>query len=261
MISQDLSFRDYIHRQLDEIRPERIQERALSARASGNFRYTGQKWVPQEYRGFAVVTMVDTNPGNELLPFQLTALQDELRSSLRSVDGYYMLPPASFHQTVANTLSAERFQKNIVDKGLETAYPGLVEKAFDRLPSSTSGTPIRMQLAGLSIFGTSIGLLGVFEKELDYERLIRFRSGFYGDAGMQELDVRMTRPFIGHITVAYIEQDPDRVAREHLARVVNALNTEIRRKNYTFLLSHTGLRRYSHLAEFRKEATYPEHKL
>jgi len=263
MTIQDLSFTDYQQRQYEEIKPEKILERAMAARPSGNFRYTGQKWVPQEYPGFAIVSMVDDNPGNELLPFQLTALQDELRSSLHAGDAYYMLPPSSFHQTVANTLSAERFHKNIVDRGLEGSYPELVGKTFAGLPAAAARArePLRMELIGLSIFGTSLGLLGAFGQASDYERVTGFRTGFYGDRSLQGLDIRMTRPFIGHITLAYIEQDLDPVRREWLAAVVNALNAKIARKSYRFLLSHTGLRRYSHLAEFRKLSSYPDHIL
>jgi hypothetical protein len=261
MTIQDLAFREYNHRQFEELGAARVLQRAMEAKPSGNFQYTGRKWAPRDYPGFAVVSMVDANKGNELLPYQLSVLQDELRSRLRPSNAYYMLPPASFHQTVANTFSAGRFREHIVDKGLEPAYPGLVAKAFAGIPPSHIKRPARMHLAGLSIFGTSLGLLGVFEQEEDYDRLIRFRSGFYDDGGLSELGIRRTRPFIGHITLAYIEQDLDNVQREWLAAVVTGMNALIPRKNYSFLLSKTGLRRYDHLAEFRKETGYPEYLL
>lgn len=261
LMIHDLPFGEYTQRQSEEIMPGKILERALEARPSGNFHYNGHRWVPQPYPGFAIISMVDTNPGNELLPFQLSALQEELRGSLYPANAYYILPPASFHQTVANTLSGERFRKNIRNRGLEADYPRLVEKAFAAMPAPASATPVRMQLIGLSIFGTSLGLLGVFEKESDYDRLIRFRSQFYEDSGLSGLDIRMTRSFIGHITLAYIEQELDKMQREHLAAVVNAMNEAIARKKYNFFLSNTGLRRYEHLAEFRKESSYPEYLL
>lgn len=255
---QDLSFRDYTHRQFEELGPTRVMQRAMDAKPSGNFRFNGKKWSPESYPGYAIISMVDGNKGNELLPFQLSALQDELRNRLRPSGAYYMLPVASFHQTVANTLSADRFKRHIADKGLEPAYPGMVAKAFASMPGKPPRRPIRMHLAGLSIFGTSLGLLGVFEREDDYDRLIRFRSHFYNDAGLSDIDIRRTRPFIGHITLAYIEQDLDKGQREYLASVVTGMNKLIPQKNYFFLLSNTGLKRYDHLAEFKKEPGYPD---
>lgn len=260
--SQELSFRNYTNRQLEEITPERLRERAAMVRPSGNFFYNGHKWSPSEYKGFAVVSMVEEQPGNELLPFQLSALQDELRKHLQPSAAYYMLPPSSFHQTVANTASAQRFHSLIVEPGLEEVYPTIIKEAFNRIPADgIPATPIRMKLAGLSIFGTSLGLLGVFEKEEDFQRIIRFRSGFYGDRVLSGIGIRRTRPFIGHITLAYVEQDLDTTQREHLAAVISTMNESIRQKNYCFSLSGTGLRRYDHLAEFRREDTYPAHLL
>ena len=84
-----------------------------------------------------------------------------------------------------------------------------------------------MRLIGLSIFGTALGLLGVFENEVDYCRILDFRSAFYSDPGLQALDIRMTRPFIGHITLAYIESDLHAWQREKLAAAVHNINRSL----------------------------------
>lgn len=257
----DLPFLDYTRRQFREITPERIRERSLEVGPSGNFRLNGRNWEPQEYEGFAVVSMVAGNPHNELLPFELEGLQIELISNLYPADAFYRLPASSFHQTVANTLSAERFRNAIVDRGLEPAYPGIVKNAFAAIDPPPPAGPARMRMIGLSIFGTSLGMLGVFEEEEDYNRILRFRSQFYENEQLASLGVVMTRPFIGHVTLLYIEKELDKVQKTHLAETVIGINEQLARKNSHFLLSHTELRRYHHLAEFKKTDQYPVHLL
>jgi len=257
----DLSFDEYNKRQLSEISAERNWERAHNTKPAGNFFYDGHNWLPQEYQGFAVVSMLNENEENESLVARLTEIQTELQYNLSPRFGFYQLPPESFHQTIANTLSTDRFKKNISDAGLEDEYPSMVANAFENIPGSDSVVPIRMRMAGLSIFGTAIGILGVFENKDDYNRIISFRSDFYNDEQLAQLDVKMTRPFIGHITLIYIEQNLTKNQKDHLADVVNELNETLAEEENYFYISVTGLRKYHHLAEFIKQDSYPVHSL
>lgn len=254
---RDLIYRNYQQRQQHEVEPEQISLAAGKTSPAEKFSYNGQLWVPNEYKGYAVVSMLNANPGNEELTLFLASLQQEMRYNLQPLNGFYMLPPESFHQTVANTLSADRYKSNILNAGLEAAYPGMVRSAFSKLPKPQRHAPLRMRLIGLSVFGTAIGMLGTFEYETDYSRITSFRSGFYDDAQLENLDIRMTRPFIGHITLAYIEQKLNKNQKEHLATTINELNEGIRQHKHYFLISNTGLRKYDHLAEFQNQEHFP----
>jgi 2'-5' RNA ligase len=214
-----------------------------------------------EYEGFAVVSMPNENEGNEALLVRLNEIQTELHYNLPPAYAFYMLPPESFHQTVANTLSADRFKEHILNAGLEESYPDIVARAFEQIEADENILPIRMKMAGLSIFGTAIGMLGIFENEDDYNRIIRFRSGFYANPALARLDVKMTRPFIGHITLAYIEHSLNKNQKEHLAEAINEINDVLHTEDNYFYISHTGLRRYHHLAEFIKQDNYPNYSL
>ena len=116
---------------------------------------------------------------------------------------------------------------------------------------------IRMKMIGISVFGTAIGILGSIASEQEYEAITAFRSGFYADNRLAALDVRLTRPFIGHITLAYIEDVLSEAEKETLSSVLNRLNREIESAELYFVIGHTGLRRYHHLAEFIREDHYP----
>ncbi len=256
---RELAFHAYNQRQNFEVSAERVLECATKAKPAGNFSFNGRNWVPNEYMGYAVVSMLNANPGNEQLLAYLTGIQASLDENLQPVNGFYMLPPESFHQTVANTLSDGRFKTNVLNAGIEAEYPDMVKQAFDKISVNRLQNPIKMRAAGLSVFGTAIGMLFTFDNEADYNRILRFRAGLYDDEKLAGLDVKMTRPFIGHITLAYIEQKLNKNQKEHLATIINEINEDVRsnaKKNY-FLISNTGLRRYDHLAEFCNADNYP----
>jgi hypothetical protein len=257
----DLSFGDYNKRQLFEISEERNKDRALKTVPAGNFCYCNNSWTPQSYEGFAIISMLSENEGNEPLIARLSEVQKELQYNLPPAYAFYQLPVESFHQTIANTLSADRFEQHILIAGLEEVYPKMVAEAFYQIPFVEDAVPIKMRMKGLSIFGTAIGMLGLFENEDDYDRIVRFRSGFYGNRQLAQLDVRMTRPFIGHITLAYIEHSLNKNQKEHLAVVINELNETLSSEENYFYISRTGLRRYHHLAEFIKQDNYPNYSL
>lgn len=251
----DLSYADYNLRQEREITPDQIEFRAANVKPANQFVYKDGYWTPNEYEGFAIVSMVNNNPGNDVLSEKLQVIQHQLMGMLDETV-YFLLPPESFHQTIANTLSAERFKENIGNVGKEAVYPSMVDDAFQQIYAG--GTmPIRMKLIGLSIFSTAIGILGVIESENDYRRITTFRSNFYANKNLQELDVKLTRPFIGHISLAYIERELTLKEKDELAKAVNSINADLLKNPLEFLMSHTELRRYHHLAEFISQEHYP----
>ena len=67
----------------------------------------------------------------------------------------------------------------------------------------------------------------------------------------------MTRPFIGHITLAYVEHGLNKNQKDQLATVLNEINETMAEERNYFNISNTGLRRYHHLAEFKKQPNYP----
>jgi hypothetical protein len=265
----DLAFDEYTARQYRELEADRLVERAMQVRPSGNYRFEGGRWRPQPYPGFAVLSMVDENPGNEALPGILAAVQNGLVERCPWEGAIYLLPPDSFHQTVANMLSEERFQQRIVEPGLEAEYPAMVARAMEGVGVERDAIerdgmerqgPVEMQLIGLSIFGTALGVLGVFAEEDHYRRILRYRAGLYADPGLAALDVRMTRPFIGHITLAYIEKELSAEQRKQLAETAGVLNQQISEVRPTFRFEGTGLRRYEHLSAFLRADEYPRYE-
>jgi hypothetical protein len=254
--SLDLDHAEYLTRQWFEVSPVRVEACAHEVKPANHFTYQSGHWIPQEYEGFAVISMMDDTPINSFLSFQLQDLQDELLSGV-SMKALCPLPKQSFHQTIANTLSGIRFKRNICAPGLEDEFPSWVGDAFRNISFPSHPGAVRMKLIGLSIFHTAIGILGVIESEDEYKKITSFRSQFYSDPQLMSVDVRMTRPFIGHITLAYIETELTLQEKAKLSTVVKGMNEKLRDSSYYFLISGAELRRYHHLAEFKTQSSYP----
>jgi hypothetical protein len=259
--SSDFSFEEYNQRQLGEISPERVAEKALQAKAAGKFNWNGTDWIPNDYKGYAIITQLNDLSSNLPLIERLTVLQTNMAEKLQPSHAFYHLSVESFHQTVANTLSADRFEKNIAAAGLENQYPQIIEQAFNAIPLPDFSEPVKMKMVGLSIFGTAIGLLGIFENQTDYERITNFRKDFYLNDSLALLDVKMTRPFIGHITLTYIEHPLSVEEKQQLANTILALNEQLTKEENYFYLSNTTLRQYNNLGTFYTQNNYPSIQL
>lgn len=257
--AQEFSYEAYQRRQQQEVQAPQLNERARHLRFGHKFRYESGTWRCLPYEGYAIVSMVTDNPGNEELLEQLSEVQAQLRARVGLPHKLYPLPPTSFHQTVANTLSAHRYQQQVVEPGLEAAYPTIVGRALEQLPPAERTHPIRMQLIGLSLFGSAIGVLGTFEAVEDFQAILRFRDHLYQHDELGKLDIRRTRPFVGHITLLYFGHDLGEADGARLAKACAGFNESLFRTPWEFAISHTQLRKYEDLSAFRLEPHFPTH--
>ncbi len=262
MHSPDYPFDVYEKHQWFEINPLRIIEKSEQTKRGNKFLYNpvSSAWESIEYKGYAIVSMLNENAGNELAIRTIYNLQSKLLESLDNELFFYPLPEESFHQTIANTHSSDRFERYIAQTGKETQYPKMVAEVFKNA-TEISTEPLKMNLIGLSVFDTSIGILGVFANEYDYNRILHFRNLFYEHDLMKQMEIKMTRPFIGHITLGYIENRLNHLEAKLLANCVNEINETLTNKALDVNIGFTGLRKYEHLAVFNREPNFPQYHL
>ncbi|MGH7946156.1 MAG: hypothetical protein ACREF9_14255, partial [Opitutaceae bacterium] len=232
----ELSFAACQERQHHEVSLEGLRARAAKVTPGDRARFEAGEWQPQPYPGYAVVTMVADVPENASLTADLHAIQHELRIGFGDPTALYLLPAASFHQTIANTLSDDKYQRLIVNRGLAASYPRLLSDAFADVPSVAAFQPLSMRLIGLSIFSTAIGMLGIFDLEEDFQRVLHFRDHFYRHPQISQLGIRRTRPFIGHVTIAYVERLLENDERARLAETAAAINRRLAGRDLRFRL-------------------------
>ncbi len=256
----ELDFNSYQSRQYREVTPAGLLSRAAKIAPGEKFRLENNQWQPVPYVGHAVVSMLSGFPENRQLANHLHTVRSKLDHAFPDGRTLYLLPEASYHQTVANTLSDDRHERLVVQRGLAERYPSLVTGVFSDFVPVFASRPLAMQMVGISIFGTSLGLLGVFENEEDFGRVVHFRNSFYAHSQIASLGITRTRPFIGHLTVAYIERPLSESDRARLVEVALEINRGLAVRNLPFFLPHAELRAYAHLAEFRQLPGLPAYQ-
>ena len=254
--SLELSYSAYQERQLQAVSDAGVAASLKKAKQSDKFTYENDRWVKHPYPGYAVVSMLDSNPKNERLSTVLQAIQADLIWETKLNEYLFQLPDPSFHQTVANTLSSDKFITNIRSKGLEYTYPSLVEQAFEA-HTTKNEQAVRMRIVGISVFGSSLGVLGTFESENEFNRILDFRSHFYANNELENLGIKCTRPFIGHITLAYFGKDLTTEAADKLFNKITQLNAVLAKEELYFTMENASLRRYDELSVFQDLPNYP----
>jgi hypothetical protein len=257
---EELSYQNYQMQQLYEVSNEGMHQRAKSVKKGNKFRLSDSGWEPIKYEGFAILSMVNDNPLNSILAARLKEIQIELAKEFNAKNLYF-LPPESFHQTIANLLSEERFRDNVLNKGYEPDFPGVITSAFESIGDSKYTQNIDMKIVGLAIFGSAIGVLGIFNNQVDYERIINFRQEIYTNGTLNQYGITRTRPFIGHITMAYIESNLSEEEKEHLIDICYRINQSLETENLHFYIEKTSLNSYKDLSCFHSGSDFPSLKI
>jgi 2'-5' RNA ligase len=251
----DFSYEEYQERQLLELTNKKIVEKALALKKANLFVHQKNDWEAKSYEGFGMITMLSDSEQNKNLCSTLISLQKELLINTGSDNILYNLPPESFHQTIANILSNHRYQQQLIDQKLLEDFTSIIDAACNNL-SQIKAEPIKMRMQGITFFNNAIGILGIFDKVSDYKRITDFRASFYGHAILEQVEVKMIRPFIGHITLAYIESDMSAGEKITLSECVIKLNSEIEKAHLLFTMPSTTLTYFMHLNNFSKKAHF-----
>lgn len=257
-IVKELTYEQYQERQYAETQLPQLLEQGMQLHFGNKFMVVKGEWQPIPYPGYALVSLPDDHSGNNALINQLVEIQQDLIKATRLGNKLFPLPAESLHQTVANTLSGDRYIHHIVKTGLLESYPHLIRKATERITASERKTPIVMKLIGLSIFGSALGILGVFDNRSDFQSIVHFRDQFYNQPVLNKIGVRRTRPFIGHITLLYFGHDIQVGDGHTLAFACAAINRNIQANPILFFLEQTQLRQYMHLGHFEYQPHFPE---
>ncbi len=253
----ELNFESQKNRQEQEVSFEGLLRQVHNIKSGNKFKFSNNKWHSVPYKGYALVSMLESNPGNGFLISEIEKIQNGLAKDLDKPENYYMLPKDSYHQTVVNTLSGKRFEEHIIDKGLEAQYPEIIEEALSDVSIPKVKKPIEMKIIGLGIFGTSFGVLGTFDRQQDWETIMDFREKLYSNPKLNIHDIKRTRPFISHITLGYIDGKLSLGSRLKFAEVCHSYNLDLREKELRFLISNTELRSYENLSHFKYDPAYP----
>jgi hypothetical protein len=253
----ELTWNEYRRHVHNVVTPESIAARAADIRSGGKFAYAEGGWSPISYPGTAIVSMMNEDSDDDGLVGALRPIRDALGGATEAPDAIYCLSEASYHQTLANTFSDERYRNYVVEPGHAETFPQRIAHAFDAMPATVKGSPVELRLIGISIFQTCIALVADVPNASDYERILAFRDGVYGFESLKEIGLERTRPFLGHVTLAYFGRGFTDEESRALVETVNALNESIALQPITFAITSTALRWYDDLSAFQTRPGFP----
>jgi 2'-5' RNA ligase len=204
--------------------------------------YSSAVIEPEPYPGYTVIAK----------PFPIDqANQQELervqKSLFKSVSGFVPSPPDSFHLTVAELLSGQTFTALMKQPEWDAAFAGRVNDLLDRRAVQDSDMTIRGIIAGIGAFPGVVVAIVDFDSEIEYGRIIELRNTIYGDRALMSSSVKRSYPFLGHITLGYLESAPVRGLDEVLS--------VIRLKEpfgWEFNINGVGLHHFSNLSTYSK---------
>lgn len=246
----DLSYEAHEERQRDQCSREAIEKGVATLRTGKCAAWDGAAWQLHPYPGYAFQAMASSDERNTETVDRLVRIRDGLLRVVPEPGKLFPLSAASFHQTVINTFSADRLQKFVAKPGLLSAFPSMLASSLDTGSHSGKVETAEMRLSGVAPFGTAIGILGVFPEPDHYQRILAIRERAYGHELLREIGLQRTRPFIAHVTLAYVADDLDTGERSALASVISECNKGLADQPLPFHMPEATLHSYETLAEY-----------
>jgi 2'-5' RNA ligase len=255
----DLSFSAYSQIIDKSLSTEHINDNIQELAVSSKFRWENDQWLCNSYYGYAVVSMVSGNTLNASLSQFLLEFNKLFSSILNREPTFYLLPHSSYHQTIANTLSDIRFYNVVKNRVQEDAYIKLIADSMDKIKTPERNSHLQLHVKGLHAFGSCIALLCSINHD-DYEVITEFRKQFYSCPELAHNKVKLSRPFIGHITLAYLTRELSVKEKKALAENIVELSNKIREANLVFHIDKCELRQYNNLSAFNANPDFPVYK-
>jgi len=248
----EIPYADYVVHQLERASSEGVRADIARIRPSGHFRHREHRWSVAPYRGYAFVSMLSASPDNEVAVNLLASQRHELATFAPGRPAVCPLASESFHQTFANTLSGERLPDALSQLEVaEQDFQHALATALRDLPPLDTDAPLVMRLVGISVFGSSLGALSVFDDPDAHARVLRFRDLIYSHPALVRFGVRRTRPFIGHVTLGYFDRPLDAEEREPFAALLDQLNRAYAAAPVTVTFARAEARLFHDLSAFK----------
>ncbi|NRA28272.1 MAG: hypothetical protein HRU10_13635 [Opitutales bacterium] len=262
-MTDELDYTEYEARQRFEITEAGMRARMPSLGIGGRARWIDGRWEPQPYPGYAFQAMVKPYPENSAAFLRLVEIRDALCASLGSGGdpALFPLPEDSFHQTVISTFSAGRLEKYVTLAGLTSDFPDLLARHIPAPRRSESLPSVKMRMIGVSLFRTAIGILGTFDEQADFQRVVALRHAAYQNDVLNKIGLERTRPFIGHATLAYLERPLAEEEKAVLIGRILKINRAVEAEPMFISMPEARLHRYDTLAEFFPDPAYPAFKI
>lgn len=159
------------------------------------------------FPGYTVITPTwEEETDNSTFYTRLQGYQQQLLQLSVNSDWIVLVPPASFHLTLADLIWDSAYydacQKN---PQFEEQLRSCIGQIFEQYQQSTQGQthPIRWLLQGLIVMPRAVGVCLVPQDEACYEQIVKLRRAIYQNSNLMALGIEQHYHFTAHVTLGY----------------------------------------------------------
>lgn len=224
------NFNDYNNRISRMVSEKEIQSRVNRLKGTVNrFEWIHERndWRPIRHPGYTIITPCSDGERDKENIATYRSLEEIQNKLLKSFPSFAPAPKGTFHLTIADLISSERYDRIISDKK-ENSFLSAISSIFNQLKLCGS---IKMKVKGVSILPPCFVIAPVSAEDNEgYIRLIRFRNYIYVDKELKNYGVNREYKFTGHITLAYIEKNIsiDNETKERIYERLNTINQDFK---------------------------------
>jgi 2'-5' RNA ligase len=161
------------------------------------------QFEPRAYSGYTILAR--PYPIDFANRSKLEAIQRTLRDN---VFGFAPVPSETFHMTIANLVSGNIYEAISETPNLEPTFRRTIETILDDILTPQEEIPLTSHIIGIGSFPGVVVALVDFKRENHYSRIEILRNHIYKNPFLTSSGVRHDRPFLGHITLGYLEAVP-----------------------------------------------------
>ncbi len=251
------SFSEYVRRMDELISDSEIELRVKKLKPGGRWDLNTRNPLP--HPGYTIITppfFEEDIERNRQTYGTLVNVQNELLKCI-GTSSYVPAPPNSFHMTVADLVSTERYEAKVVKSQKEGTLRNEVRRVFSNLSHLQADRAPEMLVKGLTLFPIVVVAIVSTKDGEGYRKLANFRDAIYADPKLKQMGVDRKFSFTGHVTLAYIEHQPSEDELDCLAKTLKTLNRDRFGHGLPLTGARAELRKFNDMSCFYREYDWP----
>lgn len=254
----DLAFQEYQQYIDANLTPDVLRSTLEQLRPKRLFVKDGPgEWQPLRHAGYTLITPTFADdPEN----FNAYAKLDDIRQLLARTlnpDHYVPAPLAALHQTVARLVSGSEAE----NQNQEMFQEHFLTQMRETLARLSQFEPVPMAIKGISVLpGGFIAALLTTVAEGEYQRLMSFRKQIYHNQELSKFGVEPQRPFVGHVTLGYLQVPLASTDQKSLYETILAINRLTLMTPVSFRITRVDLRKFNNYLRFFRKNDWPVYR-
>jgi len=216
----------------------------------------GRKPVP--FPGYTIITPPSEEDAGNIAFYENLQKCHEQLLQLLDPGLFVIVPPASFHLTLADLIWAGAYldaAKN--NPEFEQQLQSCIGQIFDQTqPLVSGGNQIRFQVLGLMIMPRAIAVSLVAKDEPAYDRIVKFRRAIYQNRDLIGLGIEQQYGLTAHITLGYFGDISPNLDHDRLSNIFSDLNLQWLDNPQELWVHRAELRKFDDMTRYYRDPNW-----